>query len=90
MKLSLEKGHVITLYCSQTHNQGEFEHFLLSPENLLGNIKNQDPVFTILLGDLNARSKSCWIFNITKNIWAGKWQISPELPHLQSKNWQEV
>ena len=70
MKLSLEKGHAVTFYCSQSHIQGEFEHFLLSPENLLGNIKNQDPVFTVLLGDLNARSKSYWIFNITKNIWA--------------------
>ena len=53
-----KKGYVIILYRSPSQNQGEFEHFLLSPENLLGNIRNQDPAFTILLGDFNARSKS--------------------------------
>ena len=53
-----KNGYVITLYRSPSQNQGEFEHFLLSLENLLGNIRNQDPAFTILLGDFNARSKS--------------------------------
>ena len=38
-----KKGHVITLYRSRSQNQGEFEHFLLSLEYLLGNIRNQDP-----------------------------------------------
>ena len=38
-----KKGHVITLYRSPSQNQGEFEHFLLSLENLIGNIRNQDP-----------------------------------------------
>ena len=56
-----KKGYVITLYRSPSQNQGEFEHFLLSLENLLGNIRNQDPAFTILLGDFNARSKSWWV-----------------------------
>ena len=45
----------------------EFEHFLLSLENLLGNIRNQDPAFTILLNDFNARSKSWWVHDITNN-----------------------
>ena len=56
-----KKGYVITLYRSASQNQGEFEHFLLSLENLLGNIRNQDPAFTILLGDFNARSKRWWV-----------------------------
>ena len=62
-----KKGYVITLYCSPSQNQGEFEHFLLSLENLLGNIKNQDPAFTILLGDFKARCKSWWVCDITNN-----------------------
>ena len=53
-----KKGYVITLYRSPSQNQGEFEHFLLFLENLLGNIRNQDPAFTILLDDFNASSKS--------------------------------
>ena len=56
---------MITLYCSPSQSQGEFEHFLLSLENHLGNIRNKDPAFAILLGDFNARSKSCWVHDIT-------------------------
>ena len=33
--------------------------------NLSDNIRNQDPVFTILLGCFNARSNRWWIYNIT-------------------------
>ena len=51
-----KKGYVITLYHSLSQNQSEFEHFLSSLENLLGNIRNQDTAFTIILGDFNARS----------------------------------
>ena len=62
-----KKGYVITLYRSPGQNQGEFEHFLLSLENLLGNIWNKDPAFKILLGDFNARSKGWWVHDITNN-----------------------
>ena len=62
-----KKGYVITLYHSLSQNQSEFEHFLSSLENLLGNIRNQDTAFTIILGDFNARSKSWWVHNITNN-----------------------
>ena len=53
-----KKGYVITLYHSPSQNQGESQHFLLSLENVLGNIRNQDPAFTILFGNFNASSKS--------------------------------
>ena len=43
----------IALYRSPCQNQGEFEHLPLSLENLLGNIRNKDPTFAILLGDFN-------------------------------------
>ena len=61
------KEYVITLYRSPSQNQGKFKHFLLSLENLLGNIRNQDPAFTILMGNFNARSKSWWVHDITNN-----------------------
>ena len=58
---------MITLYRSLSQNQSEFEHFLLSLEKLLCNIRNKDPAFTVLLGDFNARSKSWWVHDITNN-----------------------
>ena len=58
---------MITLYCSPSQNQSEFEHFLLSLENLWCNIRSKDPAFTILLGDINARSKSWWVHDIANN-----------------------
>ena len=51
---------------SPSQNQSEFDYFLLSLETVLCNIRNNDPAFTILLGDFNARSKSWWVHNITK------------------------
>ena len=62
-----KKGYVITLYCSPSQNESEFEHFVLSLENLLCNIRSKDPAFTILLGDINARSKTWWVHDITNN-----------------------
>ena len=62
-----KKGYVITLYHSPSQNQSEFEHFLLSLENLLCNIRSKDPAFTIVLGDFNARSNSWWVHDITNN-----------------------
>ena len=53
-----KKGYVIILYRSPSQNKGEFEHFLLSLENVLGNIRNQDLPFKILLGDFNVRPKN--------------------------------
>ena len=38
-----KKEYVITFYRSPIQNQSEFEHFLLSLENLLCNIRNKDP-----------------------------------------------
>ena len=56
---------MIPLYSFPRQNQENFDHFLLSLENSLGNIRNKDSAFTILLGGLNARSKSWWVHDIT-------------------------
>ena len=58
---------MIALYRSSGQNQSESEHFLLSLENLLCNIRNKDWAFTILLDDVNASSISSWVHNITNN-----------------------
>ena len=62
-----KKAYVITLYRSPSQNQSEFEHLLLSLENLLYNIRNKDPACRFLLGDFNARPKSRWVHDITNN-----------------------
>ena len=67
IKKKKKEGYVITLYRSPSQNQSEFEHFLLSLENLLCNIRSKDPAFTILLGDFKASSKSWWVHDITNN-----------------------
>ena len=86
-----KKGCVINLYHFPSQNQGEFEHFLLSLENVLGNIRNQDPAFTILLGEFNARSKSWWVHDIRNNEGTqmesisslyGFFQLIPEPTHV--------
>ena len=53
------------MYCSPSQSQREFEHFFLSLENLLCNIRSKDPAFTVLLDDFNARSKSWWVHYTT-------------------------
>ena len=53
-----KKGYMITLYRSPSQNQSEFEHFFLSLENLVCNLRSKDLDFAFLLGSLNARSKS--------------------------------
>ena len=55
------------MYRSPSQNQSEFGHYLLSLENLLCNIRNKVPAFTILPGYFNATSKSWWVHDITNN-----------------------
>ena len=50
-----KKEYVITLYCSSSQNQSNFEYFLLSLKNLLCNIRNKGSAFTILMSDFNVR-----------------------------------
>ena len=76
--IAKKKGYVITLYCSPSHNQDESEPFLSSLENLLGNIRNQDPPFTILQGDFNDWSVSQCVHDITNN--EGTQRLTKGLP----------
>ena len=61
--LQSQKGYVIVIYSSQS--TVEFNEFLSNFKNLLNFVKGLKPSFTIIMGDLNARSKSWWPDEIT-------------------------
>lgn len=48
------------MYRSSSQNN-EFDEFLHSFENLPNNIAKSSPLFTVILGDFNARSTSWWV-----------------------------
>ena len=57
--LKNKKGYLISLYRSPNQNPDEFELFLTNLENILADITNRNPHFMLLLGDFNAKSKTC-------------------------------
>ena len=56
--ISNKKGYVVTLYRSPSEASDEFDSFISNLEKFLINITSSDLHFVILLGDLNAKSKS--------------------------------
>ena len=52
-------GYVTVVYRSPSQSTSEFESFLSVLEDLLNNILCSKSKFTIILGDLNARSPEC-------------------------------
>ena len=58
-------GYVTVVYRSPSQSTSEFESFLSVLEDLLNNILCSKSKFTIILGDLNARSPECWSKDIT-------------------------
>ena len=63
--ISNKKGYVITLYRSPSQTSDEFQSFISNFEKHFINTTSCDPHFVILLGDFNAKSKSCSVYNIT-------------------------
>ena len=61
INLKNKKGYLVSLYRSPNQNPDEFELFLTNLENLLADITNRNPHFTLLLGDFNAKSKTWFI-----------------------------
>ena len=72
-----------------------------SLENLLCNIRNEDPAFTILLGDFKGSSNSWWVDDITNNKGTqtesisslyGISQLISELTHIlqNSSSWVDL
>ena len=61
-KVSLQncKGYIGVIYRSPSHDTTEFEEFLSNFENILNTTASSNSVFTIILGDFNARSSFWW------------------------------
>ena len=60
-----KKGYVAAVYRSPSQSTSAFEYFLSGLEDLLSNITCSKSQFTIILGDLNARSPALWSEDIT-------------------------
>ena len=59
------KGYVAAMYRSPSQSTSEFESFLSGLEDLLSNSLCSKSQFTVVLGDLNARSPAWWSEDIT-------------------------
>ena len=54
------RGCIAFVQRSPSQNRSEFQHFLSSFEQVLINMESVKPNFTVVLGDHNAHSRSCW------------------------------
>ena len=54
------KGYIGVVYRSPSQNNTEFENFLSDFEELLSKTVSSNSLFTLILGDFNARSSSWW------------------------------
>ena len=61
VNLTNKKEYLVPLYRSPNQIPDEFELFLTNLENLLADITSRNPHFMLLLGDFNAKSKTCFI-----------------------------
>ena len=60
-----KKGYVAVMYKSPSQSSIEFESFLSGFEDMLSSVLFSKSQFTVILGDFNARSSSCWSNDIT-------------------------
>ena len=60
-----KKGYAAVVYGSPSQSTSKFESFLFGLKDLLSNTLCSKSQFTIILGDLNARSPSWWSEDIT-------------------------
>ena len=63
-----KKGYITVLYRSPSQSSSEFNNFLSGFENMLNVISSCKPDFSIILGDFNARSISCWQNDINRDL----------------------
>ena len=59
------KGYIDVIYRSPSQSTIEFENFLSNFEKLLNYITSNNGLFTIIVGDFNARSSVWWTKNTT-------------------------
>ena len=60
-----KKGYVAVMCRSPSQSSIEFESFLSGFEDMLSSVLFSKPQFTVILGDFNAGSSSCWSNDIT-------------------------
>ena len=57
MKIGEKLCNFVTLYCSTSQSQDEFERFTRNYELSIDTISANNPFITVVLGDFNAKSK---------------------------------
>ena len=65
LEYKTQKGYVAVVYRSPSQGTSKFESFLYGLEDLLSNTLCLKSQFTVVFGDLNARSPSWWSEDIT-------------------------
>ena len=55
-----ERGYVVSLYRSPSQTQDELDIFLISFEQLIGDIIAKNLLFVLIAGDFNVRSTNWW------------------------------
>ena len=55
-----KRGYVVSLYRSPSQTQDEFDIFLISFEQMIGDIIAKNPLFVLITGDFNVRSTNWW------------------------------
>ena len=60
VSIKKERGYVVSLYRSPSQTQDEFDIFLISFEQLIGDIIAKNPLFVLITGDFNVRSTNWW------------------------------
>ena len=55
-----KRGYVVSLYRSRNQTQDEFDIFLMSFEQLIGDIIAKNLLFVLITGDFNVRSTNWW------------------------------
>ena len=56
MSIKKKRGCVVSLYRSPSQTQDDFDSFLMSFEQLIGDIIAKNPLFVLITGDFNVRS----------------------------------
>ena len=60
MSIKSKRGYVVSLYRSPSQTQDEFDIFLISFEQLIGDIIAKNPLFVLITDDFNVRSTIWW------------------------------
>ena len=56
-----QTGYIVVTYRSRNQNNNDFNEFLTNFERVLNYVKQLKSSFLVILGDFNARSKSCCV-----------------------------